>query len=227
MFWQEQDDKNTFQVPDDIVDASFRLRCKSIPLDHAVALSDAVQTAMPWFRDEKDAALHLIYGAASQNGWHRPEGGDGEFHLSRRSRLELRVPVHRIPELEAMQGQEIQVAGRPMVLTELSHRNLNPFPVVFSRHVVSDPGESEDEFMARMAEQLSGMGIRLRKALCGSESELSSASGEPIFTRRLMIADLEKEESIAIQRVGLGEGQKMGLGVFIPHKDISAVSEPS
>jgi hypothetical protein len=36
-----------------------------------------------------------------------------------------------------------------------------------------------------------------------------------------MLAGLTLEESLALQRHGLGAKRKLGCGVFIPHKDIA------
>jgi len=38
-----------------------------------------------------------------------------------------------------------------------------------------------------------------------------------------MIADLKTGESLALQQVGLGEGRKLGCGLFLPHRGIDAV----
>ena len=58
---------------DEIVDAVFAIECRSLPVDHAYALSTAIQEALPWFADEPQAALHTVHGAASGAGWQRPE----------------------------------------------------------------------------------------------------------------------------------------------------------
>jgi hypothetical protein len=38
-----------------------------------------------------------------------------------------------------------------------------------------------------------------------------------------MIADLKTDESLALQQFGLGEGRKLGCGLFLPHRGIDAV----
>ena len=44
MYWQEQNDKEKkYVVPDDIVDLSFKVQCKQLPLDHAYTLSKTIQ----------------------------------------------------------------------------------------------------------------------------------------------------------------------------------------
>jgi hypothetical protein len=38
-----------------------------------------------------------------------------------------------------------------------------------------------------------------------------------------MVADLEAEESVALQQQGLGQGRMLGCGLFVPHKGIDTV----
>ena len=47
-----------------------------------------------------------------------------------------------------------------------------------------------------------------------------------VFTRSLMVADLEPEQSIRLQQIGLGEGRRIGCGLFLPHKGIAPVKGP-
>jgi len=58
---------------DEVVDAVFAIECRSLPVDHAWALSAAIQAALPWFADEPQAGLHTVHGAASGAGWMRPD----------------------------------------------------------------------------------------------------------------------------------------------------------
>jgi hypothetical protein len=40
-------------------------------------------------------------------------------------------------------------------------------------------------------------------------------------TRSLMLTVGTPDQSLALQRHGLGEARKLGCGVFIPHKDVA------
>ena len=40
-----------------------------------------------------------------------------------------------------------------------------------------------------------------------------------------MVADLDVEEAVVLQQRGIGVHQKIGCGLFIPHKGIKAVHE--
>lgn len=224
MFWQEDDQTQT--STSEMVDASFQIRCKSLPYDHAQALSEALSEIAPWFAEHEQTALHLIPGAASQNGWTRPEKKDADILLSKRTRLELRVPPNFEAELDALQGQTLEIAGQKLELIAYKIRALNPYPVVFSRHVpIEEADLDEQAFLSHIAQSLAQMDIQLKKAMCGTEDTIQIGQRKQL-TRRLMIADLKPEESLRIQSRGLGGLQKHGLGVFVPHKGINSLDNP-
>jgi len=60
--------------------------------------------------------------------------------------------------------------------------------------------------------------------LCGITHTLNFPDG-PVFTRGLMVADLLPEHTIWPQQAGLGEGRKIGCGLFIPHTGIKSVKQ--
>ena len=92
MFWQERSEENNFKISDEIIDLSFKIECRTLPLDHAWALSSALIKAAPWLTQTEHTAIHLIHGAESGNGWMRPEDTENELlHLSRRARFTLRL----------------------------------------------------------------------------------------------------------------------------------------
>jgi CRISPR-associated protein Cas6 len=226
MFWQEDETHSLFQVPDDIVDVLFSVDCKRLPVDHAHALSAALQGAAPWIADEERLGVHTVHVAGSQNGWERPEHGtDSHLILSRRTKLTIRVPKKRMDALlEDLVGKRLDVAGCPLIIGSGKVRPLSKEATLFSRFVVTRPQDSEDAFLEWSAQTLSDQGIRIRKALCGKTTPLSTPDGI-LLTRSLMLADLSQEESVRLQQEGLGPYRKMGCGIFIPHKGIEAVAK--
>jgi len=66
------------------------------------------------------------------------------------------------------------------------------------------------------------MNISVSKMICG-KTGLIRTDAENIFTRSLMIADLKPDESVRLQKQGIGEGRNLGCGIFVPHKGIDAV----
>lgn len=227
MFWNEdrEEDKG-YKVPDDVVDLSFAISCKCLPLDHAYALSTALQAALPWIADEEMAGIHLIHGAESGNGWYRPQdSGDAVIHLSRRTRMTLRVPKERIEAARALEGTLLDIAGNRLEVGGAAVKQLSALSTLFARHVVMPDAElSEAEFLQSVVDEMRTLGIRVNKILCGRAHDLAMPEGV-VHTQSVMVADLEPEQAVALQQKGIGPGRKMGCGLFLPHKGIKAVKE--
>lgn len=226
MFWEEDKEQEKYIVPDDVVDLVFAMECRCLPVEHAYSLSQAIQQHLPWFVDEPHAALHTIHGAASGNGWQRPEEPDALLHLSKRTRFSLRVPKHRIEDAKELEGQTLDIEGYSLSLKQATQRALSDITTIFTRALaVPTSITTEEETLGWVVERLKELGIRPRKMLCGTEHFIKTP-GEPVQTRSLMIADLEAEESVSLQMHGLGLYRELGCGVFIPHKDINEVGRP-
>lgn len=226
MFWNDEKDKTPeFVVPDDIVDLAFRLKCPTLPLDHAHPLSEAIQAEIPWLVDEEQAGMHLIHGAASGNGWFRPEDVENELlHLSRRTRMRLRLPKRRLEDAKSLVGKTLDIEGHPLEIGETEVFFLSSLPTLFARYVVADEDMDEEQFLQVSASALEAAGIPCRKLLAGITHKMKFPGGA-LFTRSLMVADLEPEQSVRLQQIGLGEGRTRGCGLFLPQKGIRAVNE--
>jgi CRISPR-associated protein Cas6 len=203
----------------DIVDAAFAIECRSLPVDHAFALSQAILAALPWFADEPQAGLHTVHGAASGAGWVRPEGADALLQLSHRTRLVLRLPESRLRDAAALSGQTLDVAGFPMRVGRLSLRPLLRFASLFSRSVIFEGSMDETAFLAAAAEGLRALGVEASTMLCGRDATLATPE-RSYRTRSLMVTVATPAQSLDLQRHGLGEARKLGCGLFIPHKDV-------
>ena len=227
MYWNDDTDKKTgFVVPDDVVDVAFRIDCPTLPLDHAYSLSSALLKALPWLEDEVHAGIHLIHGAASGNGWFRPEDTENELlHLSKRTRMRLRIPRERLPDAQALTGQSLDIEGHSLAVGKSEVTLLSSLPTLFSRYVMTREELDEMQFHEAVAGQLKALDIPGKKMLGGITHTMKFPDG-PVFTRSLMIADLEPQQSVRLQQFGLGEGRTIGCGLFLPHKGIKPVREP-
>jgi len=220
MYWEEDEQTENNHILDDVVDLVFAIQCKCLPVDHSHALSDSVQKVLPWLTEEPSAGVHSIHVAASGNGWMRPDDPDALLHLSRRTKLELRVPKHRIDDARQLEGQTLEVGGYSIEVKEATLRPMSEITTLFSRYLAtSDNLENEEQVLEWVVEQLRLLGIKPRKMLCGTEHFINTPNGK-IRTRSLMMAELGVEESIRLQEQGLGPFRIMGCGLFIPHKDI-------
>ncbi len=210
-------------VPGGIVDAVFAISCRSLPVDHAYALSQAIQSALPWFALEPAAGLHTIHGAGSGSGWMRPEEPDALLHPAQRAKLALRLPRQRLDDAARLAGSTLQVAGHALCVGKLAVRPLSRITTLFSRYVtyvtMDGPGADEAQFLAAAAGQLGALGMRPAEMLCG-RTTLVVTPTRTLQTRSLMLAGLSLEHSLLLQQRGLGAERKLGCGLFIPHKDI-------
>ena len=203
----------------DIVDAVFAISCRCLPVDHAYALSQAVQAALPWFAGEPEAGLHTIHGAASASGWMRPEEPEALLQLSHRAKLALRLPRERLQDAAALSGRTLEVAGWPLGVEALSARPLSRITTLFARTVTFAGAEEETDSVPAATAELGAIGIRASTMLCGRVTALATPA-RTYQTRSLMLAGLTPEQSLELQRRGLGGERKLGCGLFIPHKDV-------
>lgn len=228
MLWQEEDDKQEFVVPDDIVDLSYKIDCRQIALDHAHDLSVALHDALPWLAEEDDAGVHLIHGASSGNGWQRPDETSPEdfIYLSRRARMQLRVPRERVEEAHELTGQTLQVGDYTVVVGEAEVKPLTTLGTLFARYVPVMQGEDEEAFLQRIVSEMRDLDVHVKKVLCGVGHTFNLPEGR-VETLSVMVADLDPQSSVMLQQKGIGDGRKRGFGLFIPHKGIKPVGEMS
>jgi CRISPR-associated protein Cas6 len=225
MYWEEEKkDNERYVVPDDVVDIAYNISCRCLPVDHAYALQQALHGALPWLQDEELAGMHTIHVAESGNGWMRPDNADDLLYLSRRTKMVLRVPRHRIEEAAALSGRNLDVDGHALEVGKSAIRPLSALTTIFSRYIVAEEGADEAAFMQSVAQQLRAMGIRAKKMLCGLEHGIRTPE-HLIRTRSLMLADMDVEDSVKLQQQGLGPWRQLGCGLFIPHKDINEVGQ--
>ncbi|MDH3979320.1 MAG: type I-MYXAN CRISPR-associated protein Cas6/Cmx6 [Gammaproteobacteria bacterium] len=226
MFWNdEKEEKPGFVIPDDVIDLAFKVACPTLPLDHAHALSSQLLKVLPWLEDEAFAGVHLIHGAASGNGWYRPEDTANEIlHLSRRTRMRLRIPRHRLEDAQGLTGYTLDVDGHALEVGASDVFLLSSLSTLFARYVITAADTDENIFLNEAARDLKELGIPCRKMLGGISHTMQFPDG-PVHTRSLMVAELEPEQSVRLQQVGLGEGRSIGCGLFLPHKGIKAVND--
>jgi CRISPR-associated protein Cas6 len=205
---------------------------------------------------DSGVGVHTVHVAGSQNGWERPEHGTSAYLiLSKRTKLTIRVPRARAEALlRDLQGKALDLSGCPLAVGPGKIRPLSKETTLIARYVVSpvneatradredlecsraapararsarfQPNDTEEAFLEWAVRTLRDQRIRVRKALCGKTTPLSTPGGM-LQTRSLMLADLSHEESVRLQQQGLGLHRKMGCGIFIPHKGIEAIAKSS
>ena len=206
MLWEDDDKQNNeFVVPDDVVDLSFKIKCRQIPTMHALELAEALYKVLPWIAEDPEIGIHQIHGAATGNGWER-------------------VPREKIEDAKQISGESLDISGYSVEIGEASVKLLNPIQTLFSRYIIGPQHLDEDQFLEWMVDELKQRNIHVRKMLCGIGHTITTQDGA-VETRSVMIADLDKTTSLSLQETGIGPGRHFGCGIFLPHKGIRAVGE--
>jgi CRISPR-associated protein Cas6 len=205
----------------EVVDLHFPLVGRAVPLDYADVLWEAVRSALPWLADDPLAGIHPLYGVSP---------GEGEWYISRRTRLILRLARQSAAAAAAeLQGTVLQLGDDRLEIGAPAVRELVYSTVIYSKFVALNPanpaGEpvAEDAFLEACREQCAELGIRPR-LVCGKAQRAKTPAGL-LSGFSLMLYDLEREEILRVQREGLGLERKRGCGIFIPHKSGASVRD--
>ncbi len=221
MYWQDEDEINATRVPDDVVDLLFQLSGRELPCDHAWHLMGAIQAVLHWFGDDPHHGLHLIHPAASGNGWYSPTDVAAEtMYLPRRAKLGLRLPKALVEATSELEHCTLDVGGFEITTGESEVRPLSLHTTLNARHVLGEEGvDSESDFLAWASEQFAAMGVTAKRMVVGRTTTIHTDQSD-LLTRSLMLADLKPQESLQVQRQGLGGERRLGCGLFIPHKSV-------
>lgn len=200
----------------EMIDVVFELRGRAVDLDYADRLWRELNARLDWLADEALAGVHPLAGVSP---------GDTELYLTRRARMTLRIPRDRRADVGRLTGARLSLGG-DVEVGSASEKPLRPAKVLYSSFVTV--GESDEQrFLAVCRERLAEVGLGGHPAgqvVCGKARR---ARGEERELRgfSLMLHGLGSDDSLALQRVGLGDERKRGCGIFVPHKAVATVTE--
>jgi len=194
----------------DMVDVAFALRGASIPADHAWDLFRLLAERLDWLAAEPDAGVHPIRGSRAVAG---------EIYLGARARLMLRLPRARAEQSFALSGLRFKLGSE----VEVGNAHLRPLfahGTLYSQFATTGTSD-ETVFQRNVSTALRSARIRC-KIICG-KMRRAQTEGAEIVGFSLMLHELSPEHSLRMQAAGIGEGRKLGCGIFIPHKSAAAV----
>lgn len=197
---------------DGIVDLVFALSGRAVADDYADLLWQELRAVLPWLEEEAAAGVHPLTGTSP---------GQGERYLSRRSRLTLRLATPRVEQARALCGTRLDLGG-PVEVGAAKERALWPAKVLYSTFVQLGLAE-EVAFLAECRRLLDELGIGAQ--LVSGKARSMQAAGRQRQGFSLMLHGLGVDESLRLQRTGLGLERKRGCGIFVPHKSVAAVGE--
>lgn len=203
----------------EVVDLQFALHGRAIPEDYADALWGALSAALPWLAEEARAGIHPVYGLSP---------GSGEWYLSRRSRLVMRLPRQRAEAAQALVGAHLSLGGLTVEVGGAAVKELTELPVIYAKFVALTPPDptgapiGEAAFLTACQAQFAALGI-LPKFICGKAQRTATPAGL-LSGFSLLLTGLDAAANLRLQQEGLGIERKRGCGIFIPHKSFAAVA---
>ncbi len=225
MFWQEEIDKQTFRVPDDVQDVILGISADVLPVDYINGVANALLLHFPWL-ESVCASIHPI-NIPDGNGWYAPKGENSIFYPSKRSKLSIRLPKEKLKELDSLLGDSLNFGEYSIKITKrYPDKKLSSSTIIFAKYIHSSVQETEDDFLVRLHQNLMTMGITPKKMMAGLTRNLTTNNGI-IQTRSLMLADLNKKDSVYLQANGTGDYRLLGCGLFVPQKGIDTVDSSS
>ena len=195
-----------------MTDIQFDLKANLLPVDHGYALFLALVELMPWIADEEMLGIHPIQGAKL---------GDGNMMVGRRCKLVIRAPRIRAAELMKLTGKAFTLNGHAFTVGNAKLRSLSWHTPLYA-YCVTTGSSDERAFASDIIRLLDELKIDSR-FICGKRQTLTTAQGTE-YGYSLMLHGLPIEHALQIQQEGLGTNRKLGCGIFIPHKSITAVS---
>lgn len=196
---------------DAVVDVVFPIDGQTLPRDHAQALQQVLCSRWPWLHTDDLAGIHpikVVQGCADQ------------ALLSRRARLVLRVQARRMEQFMTPDTAELSVNGHLLRLGQAHLRELQPHATLYAHKVAAMDGD-EMSFMAEVDRELGKLAIGGER-VCGKRQRMA-VSGVQLDAFSLMLHGLPAEQSLRLQRLGLGPHRLLGCGIFVPHKSAAAV----
>lgn len=198
-------------MTEEMVDLVFALSGRAVAADYADLLWRALCAALPWLATEPAVAVLPLA---------RVSPGDGQIYLSKYSRLTLRLPAAKAEAARALCGMRLELPG-PVEVGAAKLRSLQPAKVVYSPLVVVGTAD-EPDFVAECRRQLKALGIEGQQPIVGKAQTLQ-AGERRLAGFSLMLHGLNAEDSLRLQRAGLGGEHQRGCGIFVQHKSVAAV----
>jgi len=201
------------------IDLVFPLTGQSLPLDNGYIVYSALSRICPALHELDNISIHPIAGI--------PEPSK-QLRLTQRSTLQIRLPVDLIPDIyESLAGQTFSIGQNQFQLGIPEYNPLHPFPDLYSRLVIIKRFQEPQSFLEAAKRQLERLGIQGTIALttrangqpqCRQLTIENKTGTFPVKGFGVQVTNLSTEDSITLQKYGIGGKQKMMCGVFVPSR---------
>jgi CRISPR-associated protein Cas6 len=209
-----------------MIELHFPVLGSTLPTDHGYALYAALSRRLPVLHQPD---FPVFIGPISGQ-----YVGNGKLELiERRSRLRLRLPAERLPDVLRLAGNAVEVDGHQIRISVPQVYALVPAPDLIARLVTIKRSNRSDRrrrdymepsaFLDAVRRELAEAGIKGEPAiplvLAGDRAGQPRRHVLRVKDRRivgfsLQVTGLTADESVRLQERGLGGRKRMGCGFF-------------
>ncbi|MBW4599036.1 MAG: type I-MYXAN CRISPR-associated protein Cas6/Cmx6 [Calothrix sp. FI2-JRJ7] len=196
-------------------DLSFSLIGKTVDIDHGHKLFSALSYLVPAIHEIDSIAIHTIAGIPDDNG---------QLKLTKNSRLRIRLSANNIDLVYSLAEKSLNIGTHTVQLGVPQIYPLQPKDKLCARIVVIRPYQQPEPFLAAARRQLEKLGIQgiatIPTDRQGNPKRRSiKVNGFTVVGFTLEVSNLSEEDSLILQRYGIGGKSKMGCGIFVPVKE--------
>ena len=197
------------------VDLSFSVRGKSLPIDHGYGLFSALAHWEQELHHLESMSITAITGTPIEQGM---------MQLTDRSRLLIRLPVEKVPLVYPLGGKSLTICKHKIRFGIPQMDFLQPAQRLRSHLVVIKGYQEPESFLEAAQRHLEQLRIQgnlriLTKADGTAKRKTIKIKRFTVIGFGLEVTQLSDEDSLTLQRKGIGGKHKMGCGVFVPVKE--------
>jgi CRISPR-associated protein Cas6 len=190
------------------VDLAFPITsATSIPADHGYLLYSAVSKYIPELHQTDGVAIHPIRG--------RQDGMRG-LSLQRWSAVTVRASDDRIGGFLKLAGKSLRIGPAMVVVGVPTVSLVLASPKLRSRLVTTKNGTDPERFLAEVRRQMTTLGISERPGVTVGKRRTTRIKDKEVVGYELTVDQLGEQESLLLQRHGVGGRRVMCCGVFVP-----------
>lgn len=222
-------------ISTDYIDVCFRITGSRVSLDHGYALYSSLTRFKPTWHEAEWLAVHPLNGLVAK----------GSLQLTRNSRLRLRIPIERLPEVLTLAGKRLRIENgehRSVILVGIPEiYPLRPSPMLYSSFVTIKISEVErrdaepdrEMFLTAVRKQLAERGITGEVWIDAAQDKNGRERSRRVLHIKdhavvgyaVIVKGLSDHDSLKLQAIGLGGRRRLGGGVFVPIKKTQTTEE--
>lgn len=195
------------------INVSFSLAGKQLPADHGYLVYSAISRSTPSLHGIDWLAIELISGLPSGRGLIAlPEHGVS---------LRLRIPADHYGDVLRLAGKRLDIGGHQIRLGLPVARPVQPAPSLYARIVTIKKFTEPEAFLEAVQRQLESLDVVGQAELPRNKQgryrrRIVTIHGKSVVGFSVAVHDLNDENSLKLQAIGIGGRRAMGCGIFNP-----------